>query len=251
VTAFASVAPAVHSVAATVEAVASVEARGLERSIDGRRVLCGIDLTVRRGDFVGVLGANGAGKSTLIKLFATLAPPTGGQLLLWGTPIQKVGPALRRRIGLIDHNLMLYRDLSARANLEFFAHLYGLSNARARAIEALRAMGLERRADDAVKSFSRGMAQRVAIARALLHDPDLLLADEPFTGLDAASAAGLEQLFADLRDAGRTIIMVNHDVAQTLRAADRVVVLRRGRVALDRSTRGADATSVLAEVTAA
>lgn len=250
-TAIAPVASATQPVAATAEAVAvTVEARGLERTIDGRRVLCGVDLAIARGDFVGVLGANGAGKSTLVKLIATLAPVTGGQMLLWGTPVQKAGPALRRRIGLIDHNLMLYRDLSAAANLEFFANLYGLPDARDRALHSLRAMGLERRAGDPVKSFSRGMAQRVAIARALIHDPDLLLADEPFTGLDAASAAALEQVFADLRDAGRTIVMVNHDVGQTLRAADRVVVLRRGRVALDEACRAVTLERVMAEVTA-
>lgn len=232
------------------DAAAVVEARGLERSLDGRHVLRGVDLSIAPGGFVGILGANGAGKSTLIKLLATLAPPTGGELSLWGTPVRMAGPGLRRRIGLIDHNLMLYRDLSAADNLAFFARLYGMSAPDRRALEALRGVGLERRAEDPVKSFSRGMAQRVAIARALIHEPELLLADEPFTGLDAPSSAALEHLLADLHAAGRTIVMVNHDVEQTLRVAARVVVLRRGRVGLDRPTRGTELAEVLAEVTA-
>lgn len=227
---------------------AVVGARGLQWSIDGRTVLNGVDLSLSAGEFLGLLGANGAGKSTLIKLIATLTAPTGGELHLWRTPARSIGPAVRRRIGLIDHNLMLYRDLSAADNLEFFARLYGLPKPREAARLALEQVGLIDRANDAVKSFSRGMAQRVAIARALIHEPDLLLADEPFTGLDAPSIAALEQLFRDFCDSGRTIIMANHDVEQTLRVTDRVVLLRRGRVAIDRPTHRLRLDELVAEV---
>ena len=226
----------------------AVTVRALVKTIDDRPVLRGFDLSIREGEYVGILGANGAGKSTLLKLLATLIRPNGGELSLFGEATSKDAAALRRHIGVIDHQSLLYRDLTALENLTFFAGLYGLSDPQRRAEAALERFDLLARANDAVKAFSRGMVQRLSIARALLHDPKLLLADEPFTGLDAPSVAVLERLFAELVASGKTLVMVNHDVPQTLRIARRVIVLRDGRVALDRPTEETDVTELLAKV---
>jgi heme exporter protein A len=227
---------------------AAVELRSLVKRIDDRPVLRGINLSIDAGEFVAVLGANGAGKSTLLKLLATLSAPSEGELRLFGAPARGGAAALRRRIGLIDHQPLLYRDLTASENLAFFAALYEPGDPRRRVAAALERFGLLARADDPVKSFSRGMVQRLAIARALLHDPDLLLADEPFTGLDAPSVAFLAGVLDELIAAGKTIVMVNHDVPQTLRIARRVVVLRDGLVALDQPSDELDVATVLAGV---
>jgi heme exporter protein A len=167
---------------------------------------------------------------------------------LFGARLGRDVTAVRSRIGLIAHQTMLYRDLTARENLEFFGRLYGIRNPAGRARMLLEVIGLSGRADDPIKAFSRGMTQRVAIARALMHDPELLLADEPFDGLDAPSVEATEHLLAHLNRAGKTILLVNHDVRQSLRLTPRMVVLRGGRVVMDRATDGLDAAGVLAEV---
>jgi heme exporter protein A len=209
----------------------------LSKYIDDRPVLRDIDLEIRDGEFVALLGSNGAGKTTLLKVLASLTHATEGTVELFGQPVTRTNLNLRRRIGLVGHQSMLYQDLSARENLEFFARLYGLSDRQRHIARMLEMIGLSHRADDPIKAFSRGMTQRVAIARALLHGPDLILADEPFAGLDAPSAGALEDLLVKLNCAGRTIILVNHDIRQSLEIADRVVALRQGRIALDQPTR--------------
>jgi heme exporter protein A len=220
----------------------------LSKSIDERPVLRGIDLDVEAGSYVALLGANGAGKSTLLKIIATLIPPSSGEVDLFGKKLGRDGNELRRRIGFISHNSMLYRDLSARENLEFFAKLYGLTDPPRRARKMLEMAGLWNRANDPVKTFSRGMVQRAAIARALIHDPELVLADEPFSGLDAPSIESLEQLFADLNEAGKTIILVNHDIEQSLRLAQRAVILRGGQIVINEAVYRLYPREVLAEV---
>jgi heme exporter protein A len=228
----------------------SVELRGLSKIIDGRIVLRNVNASVRAGELVGLVGANGAGKSTLLKIIATLSSPTSGELKLFGQSAFKASVELRKRIGLIDHQSLLYRDLTALENLEFYGGLYNLTDPRNEALKLLQRFSLDERADDLVKAFSRGMVQRVAIARALLHDPELLLADEPFAGLDAPSAEFLEKLFGQLTADGKAIILVSHDLEQTLRLADRVIVLRGGTVALDQPTHRLYLEEVLAEAKA-
>jgi heme exporter protein A len=236
---------------ATASAPMAVRAVGLCKAIDTRTILQDVDLEVRQGDFVGILGANGAGKSTLLRLLATLAQASAGELHVFGRRATGDCRALRARIGLIGHQSMLYRDLTARENLEFFGRLYGIADPVGRAARLLQVMGLTDRADDTVKSFSRGMVQRVAIARALVHDPELILADEPFDGLDAPSVAATEELLERLHQNGKTIVLVNHDIAQTLRLTRRVVVLSRGRVLINAAAHTLDAARVLTEVGAA
>jgi heme exporter protein A len=155
---------------------------------------------------------------------------------------------LRAKIGLIAHTSMLYRDLSAKENLLFFAKLYEVKEPEDRVVRMLRMVGLTDRANDPVKNFSRGMTQRASIARALLHDPELILADEPFAGLDAPSTTALEGLLSRLNAVGKTIVLVNHDIEQTLRLAERAIVLRQGKIALDQPTHRLYAREVLSEV---
>jgi heme exporter protein A len=226
----------------------TLRATGLSKSIDTRWILRDVDLEIRAGEFVAILGANGAGKSTLLNILATLTPPTSGELHLFSRRAAGDCRDLRARIGLIGHQSMLYRDLTARENLEFFCRLYGVPNPAKRATRLLEVMGLSDRADDPVKSFSRGMVQRVAIARALVHDPELILADEPFDGLDAPSTAATEQLLSRLHETGKTIVLVNHDIAQSLRVARRVVVLSRGSIVTDAAAPTLNVNRILMEV---
>ena len=229
----------------------AVHADALTLRLDDRTILKNIDLRLASGGALALLGANGAGKSTLLKVLAMLLHPTSGTLRLFGQPAGPLAGGLRRRLGVIAHQPMLYRDLTLTENLVFFGKLYGRSDAHARAQELLQRVGMLDRADDAVKTLSRGMTQRVAIARALMHDPDLLLADEPFDGLDAPSVRTTETLLRDLRDQGKTLILSNHDVRQSLELADEVVVLRRGMVVLHAPAAQLTVEAVLAEMTRA
>lgn len=213
---------------------------GLTVRIDGRTVLHEVDLEVPAGIVVGLVGSNGVGKSTLLKVVARLLTPWRGELELFGERLgaRESAPAaaIRRRIGVIGHGLMLYRDLTVRENLRFFGRLYGLQDLERRLEEALGSFALAEHADIPVKSLSRGTAQRAAIARALLHGPELLLADEPFTGLDALGTEQLEAAIETVRSRGGAVVLAHHHIDHALRLSDRIVVLNRGRVALDEPT---------------
>ena len=226
----------------------AVRASGLSKVIDDRIILRNLSFEIQRGEFAVILGANGAGKSTLLKILSTLITPTSGDLTMLDQPVRTNAVKLRSRIGLIGHGAMLYRDLSAKENLVFFGKLYGIANPLERAMQLLKWIGLGDRADDAVKSFSRGMTQRVAIARALMHEPELLLADEPFAGLDAPSTDMLEQMLMRLHDEGRTIILANHQIHQSLRLAERVLILRSGELMVDERAEVMNETSMLKEI---
>lgn len=228
----------------------AVAATQLALTIDDRPILRDINVRLRQGRTVALLGANGAGKSSLLRVLATLIPPTRGSLHLFGRSVGPNSVKIRARIGIIAHQPMLYRDLSPRENLRFFAALYDLRDPAQRIADMLDLVALTPRADDPVKTLSRGMVQRVAIARSLVHGPDLLLADEPFTGLDAPSTSALESLLAKLHAQGKTIVLVNHDIRQSLAISDDVVVLGRGRVALDQPAENVREDDVLAQMNA-
>jgi heme exporter protein A len=230
------------------ETAPAVCGKGLGKTIDEKRILADLSFEIPRGRYVALLGANGAGKSTMLKVLATLIPATEGELALLGETVRQGGAKLRARLGMIGHGAMLYRDLTALENLVFFGRLYRLSDAPGRARELLERVGLSGRAHDPVKTFSRGMTQRISIARALMHDPDLLLADEPFSGLDAPSREMLEGMLAALHDSGKTVILANHDIAQSLALAEQALVLRRGRLVIDRPTAELDVPVVMKEV---
>lgn len=209
-----------------------VEARGLVRRFGTATVLAGVDLRVAPGEILAIFGPNGAGKTTLMRILGTLLAPSAGAVRLFGDDaFGSQARVLRRRIGLVAHETFLYPDLTATENLLYYARLYRLDDGVARTAELLAWAGLEAHRARPVRSFSRGMAQRLALARALLHRPELLLLDEPFSGLDAAGADAAEAVLARTRDAGGTVILTTHDVARGLGLSDRACILNRGRLA--------------------
>ena len=207
-----------------------VTVRNVSRHYGRRRALTRVSLTLRCGEVVGLLGPNGAGKSTLLGLLASLIAPSAGTVRYGDRTADAAGALLRGRLGLLSHELRLYPELTARENLDFFARLYGLPDAAARVSAALERARLADRAGDAVQGFSRGMRQRLALERTLLHDPRLVLLDEPFTGLDEGSCRALASRLRDLRSARRMVLVATHDLDLVDGIVDRAVVLRRGRV---------------------
>jgi heme exporter protein A len=206
---------------------------GVTKRFGHVRALKGIDLELQAGECVALLGPNGAGKSTLLRIVAGLMKPTSGQVLLDGRPASSDPLALRRRLGFVGHATMLHGCLTARESLTFAGRLHGVPQLRFRTEALLRELDLVARAGDPVDTLSRGMQQRVALARALLHDPELLLLDEPHSGLDEPASRVLAALLAGLRKRRRTIVLVTHDLARGVQLADRVVILVEGSVAAD------------------
>jgi len=213
-----------------------IEARGIVKAFGDHVVLRGLDLTVAEGEFLALVGPNGAGKTTLMRILATLSRPTRGQARIAGLDLRTQGQEVRRRIGLVSHQPLLYGDLSAEENLRFYARLYGLRDADQRIHALLEQVGLGARRTSLVRTFSRGMQQRLAIARAILHDPPVLLLDEPDTGLDPHAAERLQALLDELATRGRTVLMTTHQLERGLRMASRIAVLAGGRIAFEAAT---------------
>jgi ABC-type multidrug transport system ATPase subunit len=207
----------------------------VSRHFGRRRALSHITFRAARGAILGLLGPNGAGKSTMLAMLATLLRPSSGAIRYGEMDPGAHGAALRGRIGILGHDLFLYPELTARENLAFFAGLYQLADPAGAARRALERAGLADRADDPVSSFSRGMRQRVALERALIHEPRLALLDEPFTGLDDASAAALVARLRTLREAGAIVVLATHDLDLAEGLLDEAVFLRDGRIADARS----------------
>ncbi len=208
-----------------------IRVRGLEKTFGNTVALCGVDLDVAGGEFLIVVGPNGAGKTTLIRVLATLSRPTAGEVRIGGLDPVHDAVAIRRRLGMVSHQPLLYEDLTAAENLAFYGRMYDVPNLPRRIKELLDQVGLIARGDDAVRTFSRGMQQRLAIARALLHDPPLLLMDEPFTGLDQQAAAMLSRVLESVGTSGaRTVVMTTHDLERGLAMGDRLVILARGQI---------------------
>jgi heme exporter protein A len=208
-----------------------VAARGLTRRYGPIRAVDGVDLQLERGEFLTVFGPNGAGKTTLLKTLACLVKPNAGTLTIFGFDPRRSFDQVKRRLGLIAHTGLLYGGLSARDNLLFFARLYDVRDPERRADEMLEEVGLTDRADDLVRTFSRGMQQRLSIGRALIHDPDLVLLDEPYTGLDQHASRMLRGLLEQIRGKGRTLVMVTHHLEEGLEVSTRLAIMTRGRIA--------------------
>jgi heme exporter protein A len=208
--------------------------------------LRGVDLHVREGEFVTLVGPNGAGKSTLMRIVATLLAPTEGQVTVGGWDFPKNADKVRRHIGLVSHQSLLYHDLSAAENLTFFARLYQLDDIPDRVGSALKKVGLFARQRDPVGSFSRGMVQRLTIARATLHEPEVLLLDEPYTGLDQDASALLDDLLAEEVQKRRTIMMITHDLVHGLEHSQRVAILNNGRIVYEVDTASIDQATFVA-----
>ncbi|NWJ97830.1 MAG: heme ABC exporter ATP-binding protein CcmA [Chloroflexi bacterium] len=202
-------------------------------------VLKGVDLELQQGEFITLLGPNGAGKTTLLRILATLAKPTSGAIELAGIPLKDAKASIRGLLGVISHQTFLYEDLTARENLVFYGQLYQVAHLTERVNELLARVGLERRANDRVRNFSRGMQQRLSIARAILHNPPVLLLDEPDTGLDRQAADMLQNVIRELATGGepRSIIMTTHNLERGLAMCDRLVVLAGGRMVREAQAR--------------
>ncbi len=219
----------------------AVEARGLIKFYGTTAALRGCDLVVLRGERVALLGANGAGKTTLLKILATLVRPSGGHLTLLGHDAMRQAATVRRQLGVVAHETYLYRDLSATENLRLYGRLYGVADLETRIASELQRVGLAELAERRVGALSRGQQQRLALARALLHEPALLLLDEPDTGLDEAGQALLARV---VRDAAPTVVLTTHSIERALALADRLVVLAAGKVAYEAPTTGVEAGRV-------
>ena len=213
-----------------------IEVRGLAKYYGRQSALRGLDLRIARGDFIALFGRNGAGKTTFLRILAGPARPSAGTCRIAPAPGGAGGetPARTRgRIGYLSHHTSLYPDLTALENLRFFAHLAGVPADDPSLAGKIGAVGLAGRECEPVRTYSRGMQQRLGIARALLHDPDILLLDEPFTGLDQAGADFLKGYLAGARRAGKTCVMALHDTGLGHQLASRLVVIDRGTAALD------------------
>jgi heme exporter protein A len=194
-------------------------------------VLKGVDFTVEAGEFVAILGPNGAGKTTFLRILASLSRPTMGRVTIAGYPLPNQAAAVRRKLGVVSHLPLLYGDLTAEENLRFYARMYDLDRVNTRIGEVLEMVGLTAWRKDLVRTFSRGMQQRLAIGRAVLHDPEVMLFDEPHTGLDQDACLMLDNILREVAARGRTVVMTSHDLARVADLASRFDVLAQGVIA--------------------
>lgn len=239
--------------------IAMIEVRNLTKSFGSKYALRGVNLRVMPGESLVLFGPNGAGKSTLVRILSSLSRPSGGTVHIGGLDLAKHAEGIRRYLGVVSHAPLLYDSLTAEENLRFFAGLYGMKGPEPRIKALLERVGLYSRRADLVRTFSRGMVQRLAIARALLHDPEVLLLDEPDTGLDPQAAEMLHGLLSELSgrahrssatpaagpgvERGRTIVTVTHSLERGLALADKAVILANGRVVFETAARDLDATA--------
>jgi heme exporter protein A len=194
-------------------------------------VLRGLDFQVGAGEFVALLGPNGAGKTTFLRVLASLSRPSMGQVSIAGHLLPDQATEVRRILGVVSHQPLLYGDLTAEENLRFYGRLYGVGRLEARLAEVLELVGLTARRRDLVRQYSRGMQQRLAIGRAVLHDPEVMLFDEPHTGLDQEASAMLDGVLREVAARGRTVVMTSHDLLRSAELATRVDILSRGVIA--------------------
>ncbi len=218
----------------------AVLVRGLHKSYGHVEALCGLDLRVEPGVFLTIFGPNGAGKTTLMKVLATLTRPTEGTASVEGMDVVRDAGAVRKRVGVISHYTYLYAQLTGLENLEFYARMYGVQNGSEKALALLSRMDLTKRMHHRVGTYSRGMQQRLSVARALLHDPELLLLDEPYTGLDQHASRVLAEVLDGLRDGSRTVIMTTHNLQEGLAGCNRAAILVEGRLVYDQEAEEID-----------
>lgn len=208
-----------------------IQVRRLIKRFGLKTVLRGLDFQVSQGEFVALLGPNGAGKTTFLRILASLSRPSIGEVRIAGYQLPNQAAAVRRRLGVVSHLPLLYGDLTAEENLRFYGRMYTLDNLDRRVLEVLELVGLLARRRDLVRTFSRGMQQRLAIGRAVLHDPEVILFDEPHTGLDQDACAMLDTVLREVAARGRTVVMTSHDLARAADLASRFDVLSRGVIA--------------------
>lgn len=214
-----------------------IEVRNLVKRFGGKTVLRGLEFDVQPGEFVALLGPNGAGKTTFLRILASLSQATLGQVRVAGYNLPNQSAAVRARLGVLSHLPLLYGDLTAEENLQFYGRLYGVPALHKRIREVLEMTGLIARRHDLVRTFSRGMQQRLAIGRAIIHDPEVMLFDEPYTGLDQDASLMLDKLLKTVAAQGRTVVMTSHDLARAQDLATRFDILSRGTIAASATRR--------------
>lgn len=213
--------------------VPSVQAVDVHRTFGAVRAVDGVSFELAPGEFLTVFGPNGAGKTTLLRMLGGGLTPSRGEIRIGGHPLDRSDPSWRHLIGVLSHQSFLYGHLTCAENLRFYGKLYGLTDLAERVPDRLERVSLLHRAHDPARTLSRGMRQRLALARTLLHDPEVVLLDEPYTGLDAHAADVLRGVLSALKDGRRSVVLVTHNLTQGLELADRVIIQVHGRVAFD------------------
>jgi heme exporter protein A len=210
-----------------------IDIKKLTKQADNKLILRGIDLSIKKGETVAILGPNGAGKSTLLKVLATLIKPSSGLVKINGLDLKKDHIEIKKILGYLPHSSLLYDHYSPLENLVFFGNIYGVKNIEEKAIQLVKEVGLSFFLNEPVKNFSRGMIQRIAIARAIVHDPEILLLDEPHTGLDQGAITILNNVILSMKDKGATTLMVTHDFKQAADICDRIIIVKNGKIVDD------------------
>jgi heme exporter protein A len=211
-----------------------------------KTILRGVDFEVQPGEFVALLGPNGAGKTTFLRILSSLSRPSLGDVMIAGYKLPHEAAQVRARLGVVSHLPLLYGDLTANENLRFYGRMYNIPDLELRTTEVLEMVGLESRRRDLVRTFSRGMQQRLAIGRAVLHDPDVVLFDEPYTGLDQDASSMLDEVLKTVAAKGRTVVMTSHDLARAEDLATRFDILSRGVISASASRKELKKTNLLA-----
>ncbi len=207
-----------------------IEVHKLVKRFGLKTILKGMDFSAEAGEFVGLLGPNGAGKTTFLRILASLSRPSMGLVRVAGYQLPQQAAGVRANLGVLSHQPLLYGDLTGEENLQFYGKMYNVPDLEARILEVLDLVNLSNRRRDMVRTYSRGMAQRLAIARAVIHDPTILLLDEPYTGLDQDASSMLDSVLKQIASQGRTVVMTSHDLARTADLCTRFDVLSRGRI---------------------
>ena len=222
-----------------------IEVRNLVKRFASKTVLRKLDFRVEPGEFVALLGPNGSGKTTFLRILASLSNPSLGEVRVAGYALPAESAAVRTRLGVVSHLPLLYGDLTAEENLQFYGRMYDVANLSPRIAEVLEMVGLKARRHDLVRTFSRGMQQRLSIGRAVLHDPEVMLFDEPYTGLDQDASLMLDGLLRTVASQGRTIVMTSHDLARAQDVATRFDILSRGVIAASATRKRLGRTNLL------
>lgn len=222
-----------------------IKVKKLVKRFGLKSILRGLDFSVAPGEFVALLGPNGAGKTTFLRILATLSRPSLGEVKVAGHHLPNEAAQVRAKLGVVSHMPLLYPDLTAEENLQFYARMYGVESMDARITEVLGLVGLENRRKDLVRTFSRGMQQRLAIGRAVIHDPEVMLFDEPYTGLDQDASEMLDDVLRSVAAQGRTVVMTSHDLVRAEDLATRFDILSRGVIAASATSADLKKTNLL------
>ena len=222
----------------------AIEVNGITKKFGKKPVLRGIDLVLKDGESLTILGPNGAGKTTLLKILSTLLRPSTGSVKIAGLDLKGNPIEIRRKIGVVSHQTFLYDELTASENLKFYGKMYDVPDLEERIHNLISMVDLESRINDRVRTLSRGMQQRISIARALIHDPSILLLDEPETGLDQSASALLTEILDDPDAGKRTVVMTTHNLERGLEIGNRIAILAEGKIAYEESKQSLNITSL-------